>query len=155
MELEILGGSRGEAVVDLDKFKQLLGKNWDLREAVFQSAKVIKVIDELKAEDFLQFIWLGMDWRGIIEQFPNVKKDKMTVRLFLVKYKDWVVFTPGKITLNQRVIVLKETKEKGMAPMLTQDYIATPSFAIKNFVNNSQFDYGKNNKWGYIIKEGK
>lgn len=154
MEIEITGKSRAEAEIDLDNYRKVLGETWDNKRAVLESAKVKYIDGPMTKAQFKQLLWLGLDWGKIIDTFTDLKDSKMQVRLFDVKYKDWVKYYPGAFDESARKFDIDEEKKSGEDIILIQSMIKTPSFTIKNFIDNGQFIYGQQarSKWRAIIQ---
>lgn len=150
MEIEIRTKPIAKARTDLVMFRKLLAKDWSLEKAVRKSSEIIDCPDEMRKQ-FMQLIWLGLDWKGIINQFGVIKDTEMKIKLYKVKYKDWVKYEPGWISSDATKFKLKEKRESGEDVIMIQSFIKQPSFTIKNFIDNEQFTYPEN-KWGVEVE---
>ena len=146
MEIEIVGDSIGEATVDLNKFKAVLGKTWNLKAAVMDSTKInmCRLQNEI---DFLKCVWLTLNWGKLMNVFDKTKDKEMNVKAYAVRYKGWPMFSP-KVTDGRKFEIDVEEKE-GTDIMLVQSLCKDMSFNLKNFIDNTQFRYGyPPKKWG-------
>lgn len=151
-EIEIVGKPIGEAVVDLDNFKKILSETWNMEKAVKDSTKITN-LSNVKTEQFLDAIWLGLDWGKLIDVFNDINLDEMKVKCFRVRYKNWPRFKPGAVNRDARKFKLDVELKDGEDIMLIQSLRKDVSFAVKNLVDNMQFTYAKD-KWGLDISDG-
>jgi len=143
-----------EGEIDLVKFKQVLGKTWDMEMAVKQSLRNVVSADgnEAISNKFREFVYLGMDWDGIIGAFNKTKDESVAIRMFGVEYEGWTKFVPKTIGESAREFELGEIKEDGKDVILIQSLIKQPSFTIWNMIKNGQFIYSKEDNFKPIIE---
>lgn len=147
VEIELVGESLAEAVIDLGKFKRVLGGNWSLERAVSESARITK-LTAMTTEQFLKYMWLMLDWGKLINAFDKTKENEMVVKAYAVNYRGWPMFSPG--STNGRKFGVGVSEEEGNDVILVQSLCKGVSFNIKNFIDNNQFRYGfppKGKKW--------
>ena len=150
-EIEIIEKPIGEAVVDLNKFREILSKSWNLERAVKDSAKITN-LSVITTEEFLDSIWLGLDWGKLIGVFNDIKLNEMKVKCFKVRYRNWPMFKPGAISRDSRKFKLDVEMKDGEDIILIQSLRKDMSFAVKNLVDNMQFTYAKD-KWGLDVSD--
>lgn len=147
MEMEIVGKPVAEVELNLDLFRKILAKSWDLEKAVSNSSKVWKINEKYKKSDIKKFIRYQLHWGDIISVFPSLKNEKMDIKLYRVRYSKWKKYCPGSISDNCRVFKIMEIEEaKAEGFILIQSLIKNPSFTIKNFIDNEEFTY-TTKKW--------
>ena len=135
-----MGQPLGKAVVDLERFRNILAKTWDLEKAVKDSVKITYLDGRFKTGLFLDAIWLGLDWGKLIDIFKETDEDEMYINWFKTEYKKWKQYFPGAISKDGRKFTLKEEEKEGEEMILIQSLRNIP-FNIKNFVDNVQFSY--------------
>ena len=143
MEIKVTGDPIFEAEINLKNMKKIIMKEYDLEKAVKSSinVKMIKFPkDQLKK--VLNFVYLGINWGSIIGLQKHIKKDKMQVRMYPVEHKDWTRYKPDKIDMTNQTFKFKEIKGDERDSMIFQDFVEDVSWNVKNYIDNSQFQYG-------------
>lgn len=154
MEIEIQGKPRAEAIIDVDKFKEVLGTEWDLEKAVRLSTKVMYALEDVKLDNFVEFIYMALDWTEIIDNLKIFSGDEIKIELFKIKCRDMVTYDADLINPSTNLIKLNETRFNGEDVILKQSMIKNPAFTVRNYIINKIFNYSlkKNFK---VVQDGK
>ena len=143
MEIEILGNPKAEAVIDVNKFKSILGKEWDMKKAVYESIKVSYTYEGLKPDRFVEFIYLALDWTEIIDGLKVFDGNEIKIELFKIMCSNMVRYEAGIIDTTSNLIRLKETMFNEEDVLLKQSMIRNPAFTVRNYIISKIFNYGR------------
>lgn len=155
MNIEIIGEAYAEASVNLNKFKDLMKKEFNFDKALEVATTITYNNKPELTEEHLKILINGsLDWHSLIAE--GIKDDKnpdMIVRFYVAKYSNWKKMYPGIITKN-RVIEVSEENSEGYSTFLVQSLIKNPSIDINAFIKNGQFSFvtHDNKKFNWVVK---
>lgn len=156
MKLEIIGEPYALAKIDIAVFKASLQRSWDLSQAIRESTVVIKNdhSKEISSDYIFELIWGLVNWAYVLDNIGHTNRSQINLRLFFVKYEDWLRLAPGEVSSDSRIYNFKEHKDNGKATIIVQDLIPHPDYDIDAFLKCEYYrhDGAREQSMGWKVK---
>jgi hypothetical protein len=146
MKIKIMGKPVAKASMDLNKFKQLLSKTWDIGKSVKESIKVTYE-GELKADFIKETMYQQTEWEMIIKAIGKGHTET-DISLFPIEYTDWVKYTPKNIEGGE--CELQSESINDQAYLIVYSCLDNIGLSVKTLFAKQGFTFGSM-EWKKVV----